>query len=65
MYTLNADIYKSVDKGKNIWAKIWKISLNECFVIEYSSNIWAKGEINHYELFVDLLQCFQKLSAAD
>ena len=34
-------------------------------LIEYSGNIVAKGEIDHFWQFLFLLQCFQKSSVAD
>ena len=41
-----------------------KISRDESFMIEQIGNIEAKGEIAHYEQFILLSQCFQKLAEA-
>ena len=48
-----------------IWTKIWKITLNEDYLLNKIENILEKGENALFEQFLQSSQCFQKSSAAE
>ena len=50
------------DIFENIWAKIWKISINETIIILKGVEHIVANEIAHHEQFLLFTQCFHKSS---
>ena len=55
----------AADNLENILVNTQKISINNGLIVKRLENNETKGEIAHYEQFLLLSHCFQKLSALE